>query len=61
MAQNFSMIASYGEPKDKTKGATTGVTKQLEGHPTEPEVKKPWVQSSDQEKPTGEEEKTSVT
>jgi hypothetical protein len=41
IAQNFGMMASYGEPKDKTKGVTTGVTQQLEGHPTEPEVKKP--------------------
>jgi hypothetical protein len=40
MAQNFGMMASYGEPKDKTKSATTGVTQQLEGHPAEPEVKK---------------------
>jgi hypothetical protein len=47
MAQNFGMMASYGEPKDKTKGTTTGVTQQLEGHPAELEVKKPWVQSSD--------------
>jgi hypothetical protein len=61
MVQNFGMMASYGEPKDKTKGATTGVTQQLEGHPAEPEVKKPRVQSSDQEKRTGEEEKTSAT
>jgi hypothetical protein len=58
MAQNFGMMASYGEPKDKAKSATTGVTQQLEGHLAEPEVKKPRVQSSDQEKPTGEEEKT---
>jgi hypothetical protein len=61
MAQNFGMVASYGEPKDKAKSATTGVTPQLEGHPAEPEVKKPRVHSSDQEKPVGEEEKTSVT
>jgi hypothetical protein len=40
MAQNFGMMASYGEPKDKTKGATTGVTQQLEGHPAEPEEEK---------------------
>jgi hypothetical protein len=58
MAQNFGMMASYGEPKDKAKSATIGVTQQLEGHPVEPEVKKPRVQSSDQEKPIGEEEKT---
>jgi hypothetical protein len=40
MAQNFSMMASYGEPKDKAKITTIEVTQQLEGHPTEPEVKK---------------------
>jgi hypothetical protein len=40
MAQNFGMMASYGEPKDKTKSATIGVAQQLEGHPTEPVVKK---------------------
>jgi hypothetical protein len=40
MAQNFSMMANYGEPKDKAKSSTTGATQQLEGHPTEPEVKK---------------------
>jgi hypothetical protein len=61
MAQNFGMMANYGEPKDKEKNATTGVTQQLKGHPAEPEVKKPRVQSSDQEQPTGEEDKTSVT
>jgi hypothetical protein len=61
MAQNFGMMASYGEPKDKAKSATIGTTQQLEGHPAEPEVKKPRVQSSDQDKATGEEEKTLVT
>jgi hypothetical protein len=40
---------------------TTGIAQQLEGHPAEPEVKKPRVQSSDQEKSIGEEEKTLVT
>jgi hypothetical protein len=43
MAQNFVMIASYGEPKDKAKSATTEAAQLLEGHPTEPEVKKPRV------------------
>jgi hypothetical protein len=33
MAQNFGMMANYGEPKDKAKNATTGVAQQLEGHP----------------------------
>jgi hypothetical protein len=60
MAQNFSMMANYGEPKDKAKSATIGATQQLEGHPAEPKVKKPWVQPSDQDKLTGEEEKTST-
>jgi hypothetical protein len=61
MAQNFGMMASYGEPKDKAKSVTTGVAQQLEGHPAEPEVKKPRMQSLKQEKSTGEEEKTSAT
>jgi hypothetical protein len=59
MAQNFGMMANYGEPKDKAKSATTGATQQLEGYPTEPEVKKLQVQSSDQGEAT--EEKTSAT
>jgi hypothetical protein len=50
MAQNFGMMASYGEPNYKTKGTTTGVTQQLEGNPKEPEVKKPRVQQPEQEK-----------
>jgi hypothetical protein len=32
MAQNFSMMASYGEPKDKAKSATIAIAQQLEGH-----------------------------
>jgi hypothetical protein len=43
MAQNFGMMTSYEEPNYKAKTATTGATQQLEGHPVEPEVKKPWV------------------
>jgi hypothetical protein len=58
MAQNFGMMANYGEPKDKARSATTGAAQQLEGHPAEPEVKKPRVQPSDQDNTTGEEEKT---
>jgi hypothetical protein len=54
-------MASYGEPKDKAKSATIGIAQQLKRHPIEPEVKKLWVQSSDQDKATGEEEKTSGT
>jgi hypothetical protein len=59
MAQNFSMMANYGEPKDKMKILTTGIVQQPEAHPAEPEVKKPWVQLSEQDKPT-EEEKTAA-
>jgi hypothetical protein len=60
MAQNFGMMANYGEPKDKTKSSTIGTAQQLEGHLAELEVKKPRVQPSKQDKPTGEEEKTSA-
>jgi hypothetical protein len=60
MAQNFGMMASYGEPKDKTKSSTTGAAQQLERHLAEPEVKKPPVQLSEQDKPTEEEEKTAA-
>jgi hypothetical protein len=61
IAQNFGMMASYGEPKDKTKSATIGVAQQLEEHPAEPEVKKLWVQPSDPGEATGEERRTSAT
>jgi hypothetical protein len=57
MAQNFGMIANYGELKDKATSMTAGITKQLEGHPAEPEAKKLWVQPSDPEEATGEGEK----
>jgi hypothetical protein len=60
MAQNFGLMASYGEPNYTAKSTTTGVTQQLEGNPKEQEVKKPWVQPSEQDKSTGEEEKTSM-
>jgi hypothetical protein len=60
MAQNFGMMANYGEPKDKVTNSTTGTVQQLKAHPAEPEVKKPRVQSLEQDKPTGEEEKTSA-
>jgi hypothetical protein len=46
MAQNFGMTANYGEPKDKIASTTIGITKQLEGHPEEPEAKKLRVQST---------------
>jgi hypothetical protein len=61
MAQNFSMMASYGEPKDKAKSTTIGVAQQLEGRPAEPEVKKLQVQTSDPGEATGEERRTSAT
>jgi hypothetical protein len=60
MAQNFGMMASYGEPNCKTTSTTTGVTQQFKGNPKEPEVKKPRVQPLEQEKST-EEEKTQAT
>jgi hypothetical protein len=61
MAQNFGIIANYGEPKGKTPSATAGVTKQLEENPAEPEMKKLRVQPSQPKEATGEEEKTSAT
>jgi hypothetical protein len=61
MAQNFGMMANYGEPKDKAKSATTGAAQQLEGHLAEPEVKKLRVQPSDPGETIGEEGKTSAT
>jgi ribosomal protein L9 len=61
MAQNFGMMANYGEPKDKAKSATTGAAQQLEGHPAEPEAKKLRVQPSNPGEATGEEDKTSAT
>jgi hypothetical protein len=54
------MMANYGEPKDKTKSSTTTAIQQLKEHPAEPEVKRPRVQPSEQDKPTGEEEKTAA-
>jgi hypothetical protein len=57
MAQNFGMMANYEEPKDRAKSSITGTIQQLEAHLAEPEVKKPRVQPSEQDKPTGEEEK----
>jgi hypothetical protein len=60
MAQNFGMMANYGEPKYKAKNSTTGTVQQLEAHPAEPEMKKPRVQPSEQDKPIVKEEKTSA-
>jgi hypothetical protein len=39
MAQNFGMMANYGEPKEKTKSSTTGTVQQLKAHPAKTEVK----------------------
>jgi hypothetical protein len=61
MAQNFGMMANYGEPKDKAKSATTGATKQLKGYPAKPEAKNLRVQPSDPGEATGKEEKSSAT
>jgi hypothetical protein len=41
MAQNFGMIANYGEPKEKAKITTTEDDKLPEGRPAEPQTKKP--------------------
>jgi hypothetical protein len=61
MAQNFGMMANYGEPKDKAKSATKGAAQQPEGHAAETEVKKLRVQPSDLGESTGEERRTSAT
>jgi hypothetical protein len=61
MAQNFGMMASYGEPKDKVKSMTIEVAQQLEGHPEGPEVNKLRVQPSNPGEATGEERRTSAT
>jgi hypothetical protein len=58
MAQNFSMMTSYEESKDNAKSTTIGVAQQLEGHPAEPEVKKPRVQLSNPGEATGEGRRT---
>jgi hypothetical protein len=60
MAQNFGMIATYGQYKDKIGSTAIGTAKQLEEHPAEPEAKKLRVQPSDPKEATIEEEKTST-
>jgi hypothetical protein len=57
MAQNFGMIANYGEPREKATSATTEVDKFPKGRPAEPEMKKPRVEASGEDKTTREEEK----
>jgi hypothetical protein len=54
MAQNFGMIANYAE---KVKSMITEGIKLLEGRATEPEMKKPRVEASGEDKVTEEEEK----
>jgi hypothetical protein len=54
MAQNFGMIANYAEKANNT---TTEGVKLLEGRIAEPEVKKPRVGASGEDKDTREEEK----
>jgi hypothetical protein len=57
MAQNFGMMANHGEPNEKAKSATIEVDKLPEGRPAEPEMKKPRVEASGEDKPTREKEK----
>jgi hypothetical protein len=54
MAQNFGMIANYAE---KAKSTTTEGVKLLEGRVAEPEIKKPRVGASEEDKDAGEEGK----
>jgi hypothetical protein len=61
MAQNFGMIANYGQPKDKITSATTGTMKQPEEHPAELEAKKLQLQPSDRKEATIEEEEKTST
>jgi hypothetical protein len=53
MAQNFGMTANYAE---KAKSTITQGVKLLEGRVAEPEMKKPRVGASGEDKDTGEEE-----
>jgi hypothetical protein len=57
IAQNFGMIANYAK---KIKNMTTKGVKLLEGRAIEPEVKKPRVEASEEEKATEEEEKATM-
>jgi hypothetical protein len=58
MAQNFGMIANYAE---KAKNTTTKGVKLLKGRTTEPEMKKPRVEASGEDKVTKEEEEKATT
>jgi hypothetical protein len=55
MAQNFGMIANYGEHKEKAK--SNSEMKLPEGRPAEPEIKKPRVEAPGEDKTTRKEEK----
>jgi hypothetical protein len=57
MAQNFGMIANYAE---KVKSMTTEGVKLLEGRVMEPEMKKPRVEASGEDKVTEEQEKATM-
>jgi hypothetical protein len=57
MAQNFGMIANYAE---KAKSTTTEGDKLPEGRTTEPEMKKPRVEASGEDKAAEEEEKATT-
>jgi hypothetical protein len=57
MAQNFGMIANYAE---KAKSMTTEGHKLPEEHTAEPEMKKPRVEASGEDKTTEEEEKATT-
>jgi hypothetical protein len=61
MTQNFSMIANYVEPKEKSKSATTEVDKLPEGRTVEPEMKKPRIEASGEDKAAKEDEKATAT
>jgi hypothetical protein len=57
MTQNFGMIANYAE---KVKSTTTEGVKVLEGCTAEPEMKKPRVEASGEDKVTEEQEKAAM-
>jgi hypothetical protein len=57
MAQNFGMIANYAE---KAKSMTTEGDKLPEGRTMEPEMKKPRVEASGEDKATEEEKATTA-
>jgi hypothetical protein len=58
MAQNFGIIANYAE---KVKSTIMEGDKLPEGRAVEPEMKKPRVEASGEDKVTEEEEKATMT